>query len=443
MKVPKLSRTIRIPLIYGIFSILWIVITDHLAYFEASSLASATTIAIAKGTLFVLLSTLLIYLLLKADERQQASLQTEVDLLQESFSFLFDDNPQPMWIDDPESLQLMAVNAAALQAFGYTREEFLSRCVNDLCVPEEYPLLHRTLVNRLEGLRRTGPWRLVGSDGKIFFAYVVSVNIDFSGHKSNLNTVIDISEQKQIEETLKQTTLERDDFEAFSFSVSHDLRAPLRAIDGYRQILLEEYGALLDARGRDYLEKLRLATHSMNQTIEDLLILSGITHRELKFEFVDLSQVARQIIDQLRNEDPQREVTFICIPEAPARADVGLIYITLYNLLENAWKYSSKKPAARIEFGCMINPANERVFFVKDNGAGFDASHAGQMFKPFERFHPATEFSGNGIGLSVVARIIERHKGKIWAEGTVGEGATFYFTLGMDDEPMPSTEPAD
>ena len=181
LRIQKPTRTIRIPLIYGAFSILWIVITDRLAYFVAPNIASATSMAIAKGILFVLLSTLLIYFLLKADERNRASLQTELSLLQDSFSLLFEENPQPMWVDDPENLQLISVNQSALQLFGYQRAEFLNLLLGDLGVKEELPLLKEAIKHRKVGLQKTGPWRMVTHDGKLLYAYAMVVNIDYSG----------------------------------------------------------------------------------------------------------------------------------------------------------------------------------------------------------------------------------------------------------------------
>lgn len=429
MKIPRLPRKIRIPLIYGLFSILWIFFSDQAVSNLAANPQSTTLIAIVKGTLFVVVSTCLIFILLKADERQQTNLETEVNLIKDSFSTLFDANPQPMWINDPESFQFIAVNEAAMQLFGYSRPEFLALTIPHLCVTEELPQLKEAILNRKEGLRRTGPWQLVTCTGKQLFAYIVVVDIDFSGRKANLSAVIDISEQRIIEETLKKTVTERDDFEAFSFSVSHDLRATLRAVNGYDQILREDYAAVLDEKGRGYLDKLHQASQAMNKTIDNLLMLSGITHRSLQSEKVDLAAVAREVTDELQENDPQRQVDFVLIPEVYAWGDPDLMHIVLFQLMENAWKYSSKNPAARIEFGC----ADERTFFVKDNGAGFDPTKTKDMFKPFQRFHPATEFDGSGIGLSVVARIIERHHGKIWAVGQVNQGATFYFTLGLKE----------
>jgi len=433
LRIPKLPRKIRVPLIYGLFSILWIFLSDRIVMSVAANIESVTLIAILKGTVFVLVSTLLIYVLLEADDRHQASLESQLSLIQDSFSTLFEKNPQPMWLNDPNSLEFITVNQAALQLFGYTRSEFLALTATQLCFPDEIPLLIKTTENHKEGLRRTGPWQMVTHDGKNIYAYIVMVDIDFSGRIENLATVMDISEQKIIEETLKKTTSERDDFEAFGYSVSHDLRASLRAVSGYNQILQEDYASFLDAQGRGYLDKMNQASQTMNKTIDNLLMLSGITHRNLQLKKVDLAAVAREVAEDLTKQDPQRKVEFILIPEVFAWADLDLLRIVLFQLLDNAWKYSSKKAKTQIEFGCTVSPDHGRIFFVKDNGAGFDPAIVEEMFKPFQRFHPAAEFDGSGVGLNIAARIIERHHGRIWAEGQPDVGATFYFTLGMDD----------
>ena len=434
MKRIRLSRTIRIPLIYCVFSVLWIVLSDRLTLKIADTMESATLIAIIKGTAFVITSTLLIYFFLRVDEKKQASLENELHVLQDSFSVLYEKNPQPMLIEDPDNLAVVATNEAAQKIFEYTKEEFQNIFMTNLVVPEESDLVKATIGKYFSGSRKTGPWRAVTRTGKVFYAYVMIIQIDYAGKIADLVTVIDITEQKEIESNLKKTETERDSFEAFGFSISHDLRSSLRAISGYSQILDEDYHKVLDQKGLDYLEKLRQASQSMNQMIDNLLMLTGITHRNLTLNFVNLSEVVRQISEQLLKQDPHRDAEFVIIPEVIARCDSDLIRIALFDLMENAWKYTSKKPSTRIEFGIQVNQNGERVFFIKDNGAGFDPKKIDNMFKPFQRFHPATEFKGSGVGLSVVSRIIERHNGSIWAEGAEEQGATFFFTLRMDDE---------
>ncbi|MDO8680802.1 MAG: response regulator [Acidobacteriota bacterium] len=228
-----------------------------------------------------------------------------------------------------------------------------------------------------------------------------------------------------INEQLKAVNKE---LEAFSYSVSHDLRAPLRRIDGFSQALIEEYGGALDDRGRDYLERVRAAAQQMAELIEALLGLSRVARTEMRNEDVDLSALARETADTLRQSQPDRRVDFVIAEGLVAPGDGRLLRVVLENLLGNAWKFTQRRPDARIEFGSARHEGQD-AYAVRDNGAGFDMAYAAKLFAPFQRLHAEEEFSGTGIGLATVQRILHRHGGKIWAESEVGKGATFYFTL--------------
>ncbi|HQS57994.1 MAG: hypothetical protein B7Y56_06360 [Gallionellales bacterium 35-53-114] len=217
------------------------------------------------------------------------------------------------------------------------------------------------------------------------------------------------------------------ELESFSYSVSHDLRAPLRSIDGFSQLLLKRYSEHLDATGKDYLERVRRASQHMGQLIDDLLQLSKVTRGSLKREQIDLGKIAEKVADDLKNTNPGRVVRFVLQQNLSIFADGGLMHIVMENLLGNAYKYTAKKPAAEIEFG-MHNTNGENVFFVRDNGDGFNMEYAHKLFGAFQRLHGASEFEGTGIGLATVQRIIHRHHGNVWAEAKEGKGATFYFT---------------
>lgn len=218
------------------------------------------------------------------------------------------------------------------------------------------------------------------------------------------------------------------ELESFSYSVAHDLRAPLRAIDGFSLALLDGYSDRLDERGRDYLRRVRSGSQRMAQQISELLQLSRVTRGELRREGVDLSALAREISARLRSTAPAREVEFVVAPRLLTIGDPGLLRAALENLLGNAWKYTERHPRARIEFGSRRD-GHRRVFFVRDDGAGFEMDHAGKLFKPFSRLHSPGQFEGTGIGLAIVQRIVERHGGRIWAEAAVERGAAFFFTL--------------
>jgi len=243
----------------------------------------------------------------------------------------------------------------------------------------------------------------------------------------------DVTDLKQAEEALRTTTAElqatNEELQAFSYSVSHDLHAPLRAIEGFSRALLEDYADKFDERGKDYLKRVGAATERMAQLINDLLALSGVTSSEAKCEPVDLSTIAHEIVADLRRSQPDRQVTFIIADGLIASGDPRLLRVAIENLLGNAWKFTTKHRAARIEFGVSRN-GGEPVYFVRDDGAGFDMAYAEKLFHPFERLHGQSEFPGTGIGLATAARIVQRHGGRIYAEGAIGSGATFRFTLG-------------
>ncbi len=243
----------------------------------------------------------------------------------------------------------------------------------------------------------------------------------------------EIAERERTEQALSRAKATAEEasreLEAFSYSVAHDLRAPLRSIDGFSQVLLEDCAAQLDAEGQRYLNHVREAAQQMGELIDDLLNLSRVTRAELRREAVDLSAMARIVLGKLRDSQPEREVETIVEEGLLAQADPRLLDVVLTNLLGNAWKFTGKRAAARIEFAATVAD-QRRVYFVRDNGAGFDATYAGKLFGVFQRLHAAHEFEGTGIGLATVQRIVHRHGGRVWAEGAVDRGATFFFTLG-------------
>ncbi len=238
---------------------------------------------------------------------------------------------------------------------------------------------------------------------------------------------------EELEQRVRERTAELEDankeLEAFSYSVSHDLRAPLRSIDGFSGALLRYYSGKLDAQGEDYLNRVRASAQRMGQLIEDILGLSRATRAEMHYQSVDLSEQAEQILAGLRETQPERQAEVTIRPGMVAEGDPHLLRIVLDNLLGNAWKYTGQRPVARIEFG-EITQDGERTFFIRDNGAGFDSAYAGKLFTPFQRLHTEDEFPGTGIGLALVQRIVRRHGGRVWAEGAIDQGATVYFALG-------------
>jgi PAS domain S-box-containing protein len=340
-------------------------------------------------------------------------------------------------------------NEAARRIFGYSEEEAQGRKLGELIVPERYrtdfeqgfspsgsapPASATSKPMELAGLRKDGT--------EIVTEYTLST-LDIDGKWHVIYIVRDITERKRAEEenhwlnqSLEQKVMERtrelrrssEELEAFSYSVAHDLRAPLRSINGFSAILAAEYAGALDARARDYLRRIRAVTSRMSEVMDDLQALAYSSRTDLQRQAVDLSAIASEVAASLREKTPQRRVEFVIAPGVVASVDPGLMRIALDNLFGNAWKFTSKRENAIIEFG-VTTAEGKRTYFLRDNGIGFDAALSGKLFGQFQRVHTDNEYEGTGIGLAIVARVIRRHDGQIWAEGAVEQGATFYFTL--------------
>lgn len=263
---------------------------------------------------------------------------------------------------------------------------------------------------------------------------LIEVNIGLEQKVKERTTQLEreIIHRKRTEEEIHKANIEltviNKELESFSYSVSHDLRAPLRGIDGFSQALLEDYTDKLDAQGKDYLQRVCSASQRMSQLIDDMLNLSRITRSEMQKKTVDLSALVQTIVAELKAGQPERQVEFVIAEGVTANGDVRLLQILLANLLNNAWKFTSTHPRARIEFG-VTQYKDNLAYFVRDDGVGFDMAYADKLFVPFQRLHAVTEFPGTGIGLATVQRIIHRHGGRVWAQGAVEQGTTFYFTL--------------
>ena len=256
---------------------------------------------------------------------------------------------------------------------------------------------------------------------------------DFDTEKrTNRELAREIAERQRVEAALRRAAAAaaaaHRELEAVSYSVAHDLRAPLRSIDGFSQALLEDCGDRVTEEGKTYLAYVRESAQQMAQLIDDLLGLSRVNRAELRKTRVDLAEIARSVLARLRREHPDRQVEQVVPDLVAAVGDERLLGVVLENLLSNAWKFTSKEPRARIEFG-RRSDAGRTVYFVRDDGAGFDMAYASKLFGVFQRLHAASEFEGTGIGLATVQRIVHRHGGRVWAEGAVGRGAAFHFTL--------------
>jgi light-regulated signal transduction histidine kinase (bacteriophytochrome) len=269
--------------------------------------------------------------------------------------------------------------------------------------------------------------RIAAAAGGFFRELLSPFEMSFRGYRG-------ANEQLQrLNETLlrqkEAVELANRELESFSYSVSHDLRAPLRSIDGFSLALLEDYGDKLDEQGKKYLGHVRDAAQRMAQLIDDLLGLARVTRSEMIYANVDMTALVRRIAGRLQATMPERDVHFDIQEGVSGHGDARLLTVVLENLLGNAWKFTSKRESGKIEFALAEN-RGKPTYFVRDNGAGFDMAYADKLFGAFQRLHSESDFEGTGIGLATVQRVIHRHGGRVWAEGSVGVGATFYFTLG-------------
>jgi PAS domain S-box-containing protein len=346
--------------------------------------------------------------------------------------------------------RIIEFNRAAETTFGHSRADVLGQSLADVLIP---PALRDAHKAGLERYLTTGEGPFVGKrvelsalrrDGTEIPVELSVARVGSATPPTFTAFVRDISERKRAETAIKDLHDERaataksnnesalkianDELEAFSYSVAHDLRAPLRGMNGFAQVLIDTYADKLDADGQDWLQEILLNARKMGALIDALLSLARVTRSELKRERVDLSAIVRAAAAQLGAADAHRSVELVVEDDVFADVDPQLARALVQNLLGNAWKFTANVSAARIEFGIAENKGL-RAFFVRDNGAGFDMAFVGKLFGPFQRLHSEIEFSGTGIGLANVQRIVHRHGGRIWAEGIVNDGATFYFTL--------------
>ena len=357
---------------------------------------------------------------------------------------LFESNPHPMWVYDLQTLRFLTVNDAAVAHYGYARSEFLAMTIADIRPADDARPLLET-VEDAQGLRRPQmPWRHRLKDGRLIDVEISSHVLDYGGRPGRIVLAHDITERRTAQRTLEHLneTLERRvaertrelalsnrELESFSYSVSHDLRAPLQAIDGFSRALRSQHAAQLDGQARHYLDRITENTRRMGQLIDDLLSLASVTRTEIRTQPLNLAGEAERIVERLRQDDPERKVDVEIDPYISCRGDPGLLAVVLENLLQNAWKFTARTPDARIRVGRKTGAQGEKVVFVADNGAGFDMAYSAKLFTAFQRLHPASEFEGTGIGLATVHRIITRHGGRVWAESSPGQGAAFQFTL--------------
>lgn len=344
-------------------------------------------------------------------------------------------NESLVWTDNNGSIEWC--NAAFQRLCGVPRVEVLGRCLGTELALRETGSRGAALENPIDSAAKAGRslrgtyQRGEGAGAR--FLDVEGTCIDpASGEMAFV--LRDVTERRRLDAELAEKTLQlersNEAMQAFSYTAAHDLKAPLRAIDGWSHILDKEYGPALDDKARAYLVRLSDSARKMTQLIDGLIELARLARAETDWTAVDLSALALHSVARLRLAEPDRRIEVSIEPGLAARGDARLLQSVLDNLFDNAWKFTRRQPSPRIAFGAREGPEG-RAFFVRDNGVGFDMAHTGKLFQTFQRLHLAREFPGTGIGLASVKRVIERHGGKVWAESALGEGATFFFTLGV------------
>ena len=361
-----------------------------------------------------------------------------------SYRDLFNTVNEAIYILDREG-HFLDVNDGAVLMYGHPRERLIGHTPEYVSAPGRNDLARvRIMMERaFSGEQQHFEFWGLRANGEAFPKDVRLVRGNWFGQEVLIATANDITEQEKAKEEIHRlaTDLERKvstrtaelteanrELESFAYSISHDLRAPLRGIDGFSHLLNEEYRDKIDSQGRDYLDRIRRAAQHMGSLIDDILDLSRVTRLELHRVSVDLSQLVEELVGELTRSKPESRAAVSVEPDCVAEGDPQLLRMMLQNLLENALKYSSRNVSPRIEFGCESTDGG-KVYFVRDNGVGFDMKYADRLFAPFQRLHKPEEFEGNGVGLATVARIVRRHGGRVWAESVPNTETTFRFTL--------------
>ncbi|HEX8820978.1 MAG TPA: PAS domain S-box protein [Archangium sp.] len=391
------------------------------------------------------------------DTQGERQAQAERRRTEQHFQLIVEAAQEGIWTLDTEN-RTSYVNHYLADMLGYTVDEMMGRHVNDFMGEEARQKTTTNLERRRQGKSAIHDTQLLHKEGRIIWVMMSSNPMcDEEGrYIGALAMVTDITRRREAEEQVRQlnTQLEKRiaertaqlefsnrELEAFAYSVAHDLRAPLRSISNFTLALTEDCTDQLDEMGKDYIKRIRASAQRMSELIDGILSLSRVNRTEFVEEEVNLSNLARSISEHLQRWQPQRTARFTLQEGLVDRGDAQLLRSVLENLMGNAWKFTRERPVTEIEFGVIPSEdGKERVYFVRDNGAGFDMAFQNKLFGVFQRLHTQQEFEGNGVGLATVQRVVRRHGGRVWGEGKVDHGATFFFTL-HEAIPSPSLPP--
>jgi len=374
------------------------------------------------------------------DERKQ--IETALKESESHYKYLFEQNPVPLLIYKSEDLKILSVNDAFTKHYGYSKEEAMNMSLNDL-FPADEKISVQEINASLTGSEHGKEWSQIKKDGTKITVEVDSHGFMHEGHSARIAVINDITARKKAEDEIRHlnTNLEmkveertslletaNKELESFSYSISHDLRAPLRHISGFIELLTKRSYDVLDPRGRHYVESILKASKHMGLLIDDLLNFSRTGRLEMRLDIVDMNRALTEAVSELDPETAGRTIEWKIVQLPNVYADSAMIRQVWINLLSNAIKYTRKRDNTIIEVGT-YEDNGESIFFVRDNGAGFDMNYSQKLFGVFQRLHNRDEFEGTGIGLANVHQVIKRHKGRTWAQGEVDKGATFYFSL--------------
>ena len=379
---------------------------------------------------------------LRSENRRRMTTEGALRASERFLDSIVENIPAMIFVKDASELRFQRLNRTGEALLGVSRADLLGKNDHDLFPRDQADFFQKKDRQTLEQgvtLDITEEPIDTKNGGRWLHTKKVPIRGDDGRPRFLLGISEDVTEQKRNAEALRSAVAAAQsanrELEAFSYSVAHDLRAPLRAIDGFSQAILEDCADRLDDVGRTHLARVRASATRMAELIDGLLGLSRLTRAEVRFESVDLSALVAQVVDELRQQNPDRDVSVEIAPALTARGDPRILRVVIDNLLRNAFKFTAKRPDASIAFGSTSasSKSGARTFYVKDNGVGFDPRYKDKLFGAFQRLHDASEYPGTGIGLATVERAVKRHGGRVWAESEPGRGATFFFTLSESD----------